>query len=172
MSFSGKDQELQHAATEQTPAIEVIDLIKDFGGRRAVDNISFEIPRGGRSAVCSVPTAPSPSERVLHWRAAVLDSACAGRHLGVAGVSAGCVWVQHPWAGILLVPAFVVLVGMGWVLGWLIRAAVLRYGTSSEVLAWSLAFLFQPISAVFYPVSTLPPWLQKADAPTVRLREL
>ena len=29
-------------------------------------------------------------------------------------------------AGILLVPAFVVLVGMGWVLGWLIRAAVLR----------------------------------------------
>ncbi len=69
-------------------------------------------------------------------------------------------------------PAFVVLVGMGWVLGWLIRAAVLRYGTSSEVLAWSLAFLFQPISAVFYPVSTLPPWLQKADAPTVRLREL
>ena len=64
-------------------------------------------------------------------------------------------------AGILLVPAFVVLVGMGWVLGWLIRAAVLRYGTSAEVLAWSLAFLFQPISAVFYPVSTLPPWLQK-----------
>lgn len=33
-------------STEQTPAIEVIDLIKDFGGRRAVDNISFEVPRG------------------------------------------------------------------------------------------------------------------------------
>lgn len=28
------------------PAIEVIDLVKDFAGRRAVDNISFDVPRG------------------------------------------------------------------------------------------------------------------------------
>ncbi|MCX7958986.1 MAG: ABC transporter permease, partial [Deltaproteobacteria bacterium] len=29
-----------------------------------------------------------------------------------------------------------------------------------EVLAWGIAFLFQPVSAVFYPVSVLPEWLR------------
>ncbi len=62
--------------------------------------------------------------------------------------------------GAVLVPALVTLVVFGWALGLLIRAAVLRFGTNAEVLAWSLAFLLQPVSAVFYPVAVLPGWLQ------------
>ncbi|HUH08400.1 MAG TPA: ABC transporter permease [Egibacteraceae bacterium] len=64
-------------------------------------------------------------------------------------------------AGAVLVPALIALVGMGWGLGLFIRAAVLRFGSNAEVLAWSLAFLVQPVSAVFYPVEVLPGWLQR-----------
>lgn len=63
-------------------------------------------------------------------------------------------------AGAILIPSFLVLVGMGWGLGLFIRAAVLRFGSNAEVLAWSLAFALMPVSAVFYPVEVLPGWLQ------------
>jgi ABC-2 type transport system permease protein len=62
--------------------------------------------------------------------------------------------------GGLLVPAMLALVMFGWALGVLIRAVIMRFGTNAEVLAWSLAFLLQPVSAVFYPVAVLPAWLQ------------
>lgn len=62
--------------------------------------------------------------------------------------------------GSVLIPAFVLLVAFGWALGLLIRAAVLRFGSNAEVLAWSLALLLQPVCAVFYPVASLPGWLQ------------
>jgi ABC-2 type transport system permease protein len=53
------------------------------------------------------------------------------------------------------------LVLMGWAIGVMTTGAILRFGQEAEVLAWGLAFLFQPVSAVFYPVSVLPPTLQK-----------
>ncbi|MDH4305816.1 MAG: ABC transporter permease, partial [Nitrospira sp.] len=34
------------------------------------------------------------------------------------------------------------------------------FGQEAEVLAWSMVFLFQPISCVFYPLEVLPAWLQ------------
>jgi ABC-2 type transport system permease protein len=36
----------------------------------------------------------------------------------------------------------------------------MRFGQEAEILAWSLVFLFQPISCVFYPLEVLPSWLQ------------
>ena len=60
-----------------------------------------------------------------------------------------------PWPSSL-----VLLSAMGWALGLMVRAALLRFGTNAEVLAWSVAFLIQPVAAVFYPVSSLPGWLQ------------
>jgi ABC-2 type transport system permease protein len=36
----------------------------------------------------------------------------------------------------------------------------MRFGQEAEVLAWSMVFLFQPISCVFYPIEVLPAWLQ------------
>ncbi|HEY5649588.1 MAG TPA: ABC transporter permease [Nitrospiria bacterium] len=62
--------------------------------------------------------------------------------------------------GVSLVPFVFNLVIMGWAVGIMTTAIILRYGQQAEVLAWGLAFLFQPISAVFYPVSVLPGILQ------------
>lgn len=62
--------------------------------------------------------------------------------------------------GIALVPLVVGLAAMGWAIGIVATAVILRFGEGAETLAWALAFLFQPISAVFYPVSVLPGVLQ------------
>ncbi|MBI1819780.1 MAG: ABC transporter permease [Nitrospirae bacterium] len=53
------------------------------------------------------------------------------------------------------------LILMGWSIGIMTTGAILRFGQEAEVMAWGLAFLFQPVSAVFYPVAVLPPVLQK-----------
>jgi ABC-2 type transport system permease protein len=62
--------------------------------------------------------------------------------------------------GLSLIPFVLNLVVTGWAVGIFTTAIILRYGQEAEVLAWGLAFLFQPVSAVFYPVSVLPPFLQ------------
>jgi len=49
---------------------------------------------------------------------------------------------------------------MGWWMALLIVAAILRYGQGAENLAWAAAFVLSPISAIYYPVSVLPDWLQ------------
>lgn len=64
--------------------------------------------------------------------------------------------------GITLVPFILCLTVMGWSIGILTTSIILRYGQKAEVLAWGLAFLFQPVSAVFYPVDVLPDFLQIA----------
>ncbi|AIA30681.1 MAG: Putative ABC-2 transporter [Leptospirillum sp. Group II 'C75'] len=58
--------------------------------------------------------------------------------------------------GIALVPFVFCLVVMGWALGIMTTALILRFGQEAEVLAWGVIFLFQPVSAVFNPVSVLP----------------
>lgn len=45
---------------------------------------------------------------------------------------------------------------MGWSLGLVATALIVRWGPQAEVLAWAIPFLVQPVSAVFYPVSVLP----------------
>jgi len=37
---------------------------------------------------------------------------------------------------------------------------VLRNGLGAETFAWSIMFLFLPLTCVYYPVAVLPPWLQ------------
>jgi len=66
--------------------------------------------------------------------------------------------------GPALIPLALNLIIMGWSIGVITTAIILRYGQEAEVLAWGLALLFQPISAVFYPVSVLPTWLQHVVA--------
>ena len=39
-------------------------------------------------------------------------------------------------------------------------ALILRFGHAAEALIWGVPFFIQPISAVFYPVDALPPWLR------------
>ena len=59
-----------------------------------------------------------------------------------------------------IVAFFSCLFVMGWGLGMGVIALVLRFGLGAESLAWVAIFAFAPISAVYYPVSTLPEWLQ------------
>ncbi|MDB5096444.1 MAG: putative type transport system, ATP-binding and permease component [Cyanobacteria bacterium RYN_339] len=62
--------------------------------------------------------------------------------------------------GFALIPFAVALLLFGWSLGIVTTALVLRLGQGAESLAWVVAFAFQPISCVFYPLAVLPPWLQ------------
>ena len=59
--------------------------------------------------------------------------------------------------GVSLLPLVLNLVAMGWAVGIFTMALILRFGQEAEVLAWAVAFLFMPFSAVFYPVDVLPP---------------
>lgn len=55
---------------------------------------------------------------------------------------------------------FVNLMMMGWSLGLVAVALIVRWGPQAEVLAWAVPFVVQPVSAVFYPISVLPQPLQ------------
>lgn len=62
--------------------------------------------------------------------------------------------------GLPLIAFFVLLLVMGWGLGLVIGALLLRHGLGAESMAWLAVFLLAPASAVYYPVSVLPVWLQ------------
>jgi ABC-2 type transport system permease protein len=62
--------------------------------------------------------------------------------------------------GLPLVAFFLNLLVMSWAMGLPITALILRFGQGAENLAWFLIFLVAPVSAVYYPVTVLPHWLQ------------
>lgn len=62
--------------------------------------------------------------------------------------------------GLWLIPFVLNLVITGWVIGVFTTSLIMRFGQEAEVLAWSMVFLFQPISCVFYPMDVLPGWLK------------
>jgi ABC-2 type transport system permease protein len=62
--------------------------------------------------------------------------------------------------GLPLMAFFATLLLMGWALGLAICGLILRQGMGAEGLAWTVVFILSPISCVYYPVSTLPGWLQ------------
>ena len=62
--------------------------------------------------------------------------------------------------GLPLIAFFTLLLVMGWALGLAITALILRHGLGAESLAWLAIFLISPVSAIYYPVSVLPSWLQ------------
>jgi ABC-2 type transport system permease protein len=65
------------------------------------------------------------------------------------------------WKLGLAVPAFFFnLILTSWSIGLIASGMVLRKGMGAEGLAWSLTFLLLPLCCVYYPVSTLPEWLQ------------
>ncbi len=62
--------------------------------------------------------------------------------------------------GPVVVAFFAALLMMGWAVALGVTGLILRYGAGAEALAWSVLFGLTPFSAVFYPVSVLPAWLQ------------
>jgi len=63
--------------------------------------------------------------------------------------------------GLPLLPFILNLIAAAWGMGIITTALILRFGQGAEALAWAVAFLFQPFSAVFYPVAVLPPAVQR-----------
>ncbi|MDX1485054.1 MAG: ABC transporter permease [Alphaproteobacteria bacterium] len=62
--------------------------------------------------------------------------------------------------GLPLIAFFFLLLMLGWAVGLLITALIMRFGLGAESLAWIAMFAVAPVSGVFYPVGTLPEWLQ------------
>jgi len=62
--------------------------------------------------------------------------------------------------GLTLVPFLFVLFLFGIGLGVVCSAVVLRFGPASEWLVWPIPALVSPFVGVFYPLSTLPQWMQ------------
>ncbi len=68
------------------------------------------------------------------------------------------VWVFK--LGPPLIAFFANLLVMGWSVGLVASALVLRFGMGAESLCWLGVFLFAPLSGIYYPIDTLPGWLQ------------
>lgn len=62
--------------------------------------------------------------------------------------------------GLPLIGFFANLLVMGWAIGLLVAALVLRYGLGAESIAWVAIFAVAPVSGIYYPIATLPEWLQ------------
>jgi ABC-2 type transport system permease protein len=62
--------------------------------------------------------------------------------------------------GLLLIPFLLVLFMSGIALGILACTLVLRYGPAAEWFVWPIPAVLSPFAAVFYPLSTLPKWMQ------------
>jgi ABC-2 type transport system permease protein len=74
-------------------------------------------------------------------------------------------WELAVFAGALMI--------FGTAIGMVVLAIILRFGPGADILAWGLAVILMPISAVFYPVSALPGWAQAIaqGLPTARIFE-
>jgi ABC-2 type transport system permease protein len=62
--------------------------------------------------------------------------------------------------GFVLAAFFANLILTSWAIGIVVSGLILRYGMSAESLAWTIMFIFLPLTCVYYPVAVLPFWLQ------------
>jgi ABC-2 type transport system permease protein len=62
--------------------------------------------------------------------------------------------------GLALAAFFVNLILTSWAIGIFVAGLLLRNGMGAESLAWTIMFLFLPLTCVYYPVAVLPHWLQ------------
>jgi ABC-2 type transport system permease protein len=83
--------------------------------------------------------------------------------IGMVPVTGLAIWFFgfNLWAlGIALAAFFANLMFTGWAVGIFVSGLVLRNGLGAETFAWSIMFLFLPLTCVYYPVAVLPGWLQ------------
>jgi ABC-2 type transport system permease protein len=62
--------------------------------------------------------------------------------------------------GLALAAFFVNLLLTSWAVGIFVSGLVLRNGLGAENMAWTIMFIFLPLTCVYYPVAVLPHWLQ------------
>ena len=66
--------------------------------------------------------------------------------------------------GLMFIPSLLTLFLCGIALGIFSSAVVLRLGPASEWFIWPIPALISPFAGVFYPLSTLPRWMQYVAA--------
>src|SRR5664279_5686395 len=62
--------------------------------------------------------------------------------------------------GLALAAFFVNLILTSWAIGIFVAGLLLRNGLGAESMAWTIMFLFLPLTCVYYPVTVLPDFLQ------------
>jgi ABC-2 type transport system permease protein len=62
--------------------------------------------------------------------------------------------------GLALAAFFVNLLLTSFAIGIFVSGLVMRNGLGAENMAWSIMFIFLPLTCVYYPVAVLPDWLQ------------
>jgi ABC-2 type transport system permease protein len=62
--------------------------------------------------------------------------------------------------GLALAAFFLNLILTSWAIGILVSGLILRFGMGAESMAWTIMFIFLPLTCVYYPVAVLPEWLQ------------
>jgi ABC-2 type transport system permease protein len=101
--------------------------------------------------------------RPWEWIVALMAISLLRTLIGV-GSAAGLAILLYRYSifemGLPLLAFGVNLLVMGWAVGLVVSALILRYGLGAEGLAWALIFAIAPISGIYYPVAVLPSWLQ------------
>ena len=73
-------------------------------------------------------------------------------------------WLLYAFAitdiGPGLIAFFFLLLAFSWSVGIAVCGLLLKFGLGAESLAWVTVFALAPLSAVYYPVSIFPEWLQ------------
>lgn len=90
--------------------------------------------------------------------------------IGVMKASISFIWaicvafilykVQLFMFGFYLIPFVFLLLMTGWWVAFFITGIILRYGSRVQTLAWTLVYILAPLSAIYYPVDTLPKSVQ------------
>lgn len=63
-------------------------------------------------------------------------------------------------AGWILIPFAFSLILYGWTIGLVGASLIVYWGQKMSSIPWMMLFFFAPFSAVFYPLETLPHWMQ------------
>jgi ABC-2 type transport system permease protein len=63
--------------------------------------------------------------------------------------------------GLLIIPIAISLTLTGWTIGFIIASALIIFGQRIQTVAWIGGALLAPFSAIYYPLSILPAWVQK-----------
>ena len=101
--------------------------------------------------------------RPLEFVAALVTMSFIRVAIGIVPVTLLAVWFFgfNLWSlGLALVAFLANLFLTSWSIGLFVSGLVLRNGLGAESLAWALTFLLLPLTCVYYPLDTLPDWLQ------------
>lgn len=122
-------------------------------------NISFLVETWTNNVIGLMASPMTPGEFIvgaMMWTGTQLAV-----QLGIMSVLA---WLVFGFAlgsfGVALIPFFAALMLFAVALSFFILGVILRVGHGANAMAWGVAGIVQPLSAVYYPVEILPAWAQ------------